>query len=106
MVTDMETWVADNEGRIIRYLVYKRLFTPYEQEKKYMDESEFDDIHFRFGAIEEAIELGGGEWLLGIRMYDDIDFKPYNIIEYHKLSDIKLSFYERDMEGDTEEECG
>ena len=65
--TDMETWFLDNSDRIYRFVVYKKLFTPYEQDKKFSDESQFEDTHYRFGFIEEAIELGQGEWLLGFR---------------------------------------
>lgn len=30
-ITDIETWLLDNEGRIFRYVIYRRMFTPYEQ---------------------------------------------------------------------------
>lgn len=101
--TDMETWWLDNKERIYRFVVYKKLFTPYEQEHKFMDESQFEDDHFRFGFIEEAIELGHGEWLLGFREVEDEVSKS---ISYFKLSDIQLSLYEGDqnmLRGDDEE---
>lgn len=93
--TDMETWWLDNRERIYRFVVYKKLFTPYEQEHKFMDESQFEDNHFRFGFIEETIELGNGEWLLGFR--EVVDDEACESINYFKLSDIQLSFYERDQ---------
>ena len=94
--TDMETWSCDNSDRIYRFVVYKRLFTPYEQEHKFMDESQFEDTHYRFGFIEEVIELGNGEWLLGFR--EIIDGEVCSCINYFKLSDIQLSYFEQDKD--------
>ena len=90
----METWFSDNSDRIYRFMVYKKLFTPYEQEQKFSDESQFEDTHYRFGFIEEAIELGHGEWLLGLR--EIIDGEVYDI-NYFKLNDIQLSYFEQDQ---------
>ena len=102
--TDMETWFLDNSDRIYRFVVYKKLFTPYEQDKKFMDESQFEDTHYRFGFIKEVIELGNGEWLLGFR--EVIDGEVCSYISYFKLSDIQLSFFEQDqgMLSDEDEE--
>lgn len=102
--TDMETWLSDNSDRIYRFMVYKKLFTPYEQEQKFSDESQFEDTHYRFGFIEEVIELGHGEWLLGLR--EIIDGEVYDI-NYFKLSDIQLSYFEQDqnMLSDEEDEA-
>lgn len=94
--TDMQTWFCDNSDRIYRFVVYKKLFTPYEQEHKFMDESQFEDDHYRFGFIEEAIELGYGEWLLGFR--EIIDDEVCESIDYFKLSDIRLSYFEKDQD--------
>lgn len=101
-ITDMETWLLDNDDRIFRYLVYKKLFTPYEQEKKYSDESQFEDTHFRFAFIEEAVKIGPGEWLIGFR--EIIDGEICDNVDYHKLSDIQLSFYDSDQNMFMEEE--
>lgn len=102
--TDMETWFLDNSDRIYRFVVYKKLFTPYEQDKKFSDESQFEDTNYRFGFIEEAIELGQGEWLLGFR--EVIDGELCSYISYFKLSDIQLSLFEQDqgMLSDEDEE--
>lgn len=102
VITDMETWLLDFEERIYRFVVYKKLFTPYEQDKKFMDESQFEDTHFRFAFIEEAVELGHGEWLLGFR--EIIDGETCNNIDYYKLSDIQLSYFEIDQNMLKEEE--
>lgn len=100
--TDMETWWLDNHDRIYRFVVYKKLFTPYEQDKKFSDESQFEDNHFRFGFIEEAIELGQGEWLLGFR--EVIEGEVCSYISYFKLSDIQLSYFEQDQDMLSDEE--
>lgn len=102
VITDMETWLLDFDERIFRFVVYKKLFTPYEQDKKFMDESQFEDTHFRFAFIEEAVELGNGEWLLGFR--EIIDGEICNNIDYYKLSDIQLSYFEIDQNMLKEEE--
>lgn len=95
VITDVETWLLDNDDRIFRYLVYKKLFTPYEQDKKFRDESQFEDTHFHFAFIEEAIDLGNGEWMFGFR--EIIDGEICDNVDYHKLSDIQLSFYDSDQ---------
>ena len=95
MITDMETWFLDNRNRIYRFVVYKKLFTPYEQDKKFVGESQFEDIHYRFCFIEEAVELGHGECLLGLR--EIIDNEVCEYIHYYRLSDIQLSYFEQDQ---------
>ena len=103
MITDMETWFLDNHDRPFRFWVYKKMFTPYEQEHAFMDETQFDDVEATHGYLQEAIDLGGGEWLLGFRIMDDPGY-----IEYHKLSDIQIAYCElderTDMDEDEEEE--
>lgn len=92
--TDMETWFSDNRDRIYRFMVYKKLFTPYEQEHKFMDESQFEDTHYRMGFIEEEVELGNGDWLLGFR--EVIDGEVCSYIHYYRLSDIQLSCFDQE----------
>lgn len=94
--TDMETWHLDNSDRIYRFVVYKKLFTPYEQEQKFVDESQFEDTHYRFGLIEEAIDLGHGEWMIGLR--EVCDGECLGFISYFKLSDIQLSYFDQDQD--------
>ena len=94
--TDMLTWSSNYNDRIYRFVVYKKLFTPYEQERKFSDESQFEDTHYRFGFIAEVIELGNGEWLLGFREVVECNVCDY--ISYFKLSDIQLSYFEQDQD--------
>ena len=38
-ITDFENWLLDYGDRLYRYLVYKKMFTPYEQQQAFEDES-------------------------------------------------------------------
>ena len=107
IVTDFETWLLDYGDRIYSYLVYKKMFTPYEQQKAFSDENIYEDSHYELCKIEEAIDLGNGEWLLGLRTIGD-DGKIYSMVHYYKLSEIRLALFENDQclelyEGDKEE---
>ena len=99
IITDFETWLLNYGDRVYRYLVYKKMFTPYEQQQAFSDESEFVDTYYSFCRIEEAIDLGHGEWLLGLRILDE-DLENTTILEYYKLSEIRLSHYTDDQEDD------
>lgn len=94
---DFETWwLDDGQDRLFRLLVYKRMFTPYEQENKFMDESEYEDTHYKFVYIREVIDLGNGDYLLGVQeKYDDAIFDG---LEYYRLSEIRLSYIPADVE--------
>ena len=37
--TNMVNWISDCGGRLYRYLVYKKMFTPYEEKSAFVDES-------------------------------------------------------------------
>lgn len=105
-ITDMETWLMDNEGRVFRYLVYKRMFTPYEQQNAFMDESEYVDSHYSYALIEEAVDLGN-DWLLGLREVEDLDggeVNTWDFLQYYRLSELRLSYFEQDQPGFEPEE--
>lgn len=98
-ITDLETWLLDNDERIYRFLVYRRIYTPYEQEHSFSDESFYEDDTYNFGYIQEAIDLGNGDWLLGFRMIaaDMVPAELLDTIEYYRLSEIRLSYFEYDQ---------
>ena len=110
-MTDFETWLHDyGEDRVFRMLVYRRpgqMYTPYEMERKFIDQNSlYDDTYFNFVKIEEVIELPDGDILLGLKeLYDEYEgrdcWKDSGVKLYKKLSEIELSFFEKDM--DTEE---
>jgi hypothetical protein len=78
---------------------YKRMFTPYECEKKYMDETCYESNKAMYIKIKEAIELPNGDVLIGyqtIYAWEEIDeLNP--AIFYDKLSEIVLEYNPEDM---------
>lgn len=83
--------MLDNSGNTFFVLVYKRMFTPYENEKKFMDESIYEES---FNAkLVESVSLGNGDYLLGFRrIFDfDCDAEVADFIDYYKLSEIRLT---------------
>ena len=97
-MTDFTTWLLDNDGRIYRYWVYKRMFTPDEQEAKYIDQSVFEDVECKHGIIEEAVELPDGDVLIGFADPACIGTKYEKSLDYYKLSAIQLAYYPADVE--------
>ena len=98
IITDFETWLLDeSDTRIFRYCIYKRVYTPLEQEKKYMDESEFEDGGiYTMAKIEEAIDMSNGNWMLGMReIYEDGCVSKN--IKYVMLNEIRLWSFDEDQ---------
>lgn len=90
-----------NKDRLFRFWVYKRMFTPLEQEKKYFDECQYEDTHAQTGIIKEAIMLPDKDLLLGFYVIagttaDEVD--EYRHLEYYKLSEIRMEYRPVDME--------
>lgn len=87
MYTDLQTWLHD-DGDYVLFNVYvkKHIYTPYEQEQKFSDESteelELQNVH-----MIKAIELPDGDVLLGFQWFSE-DENSY--IYYYKLSEIRL----------------
>ena len=99
IITDFETWLLDeSDTRIFRYLVYKKVYTPLEQERKYIDESEFEDGGmYTMAKIEEAIDMGNGNWMLGMReIYEDGSI-AHNL-KYVMLNEIRLWLFDDDQD--------
>ena len=98
IITDFETWLLDeSDTRIFRYLIYKKIYTPHEQDKKYIDESEYENGgHYTLAKIEEAIDLNNGNWMLGMReVYEDGSVSKH--LEYVKLDEIRLMSFDEDQ---------
>lgn len=94
-------FLEKNKDRIFRFWVYKRIFTPLEQEKKYIDECVYEDTHAQTGIIREAIVLPDNDLLLGfyIPCCDTVDEEDeYRHIDYYKLSEIRMEYRPVDME--------
>ena len=90
-------WLDDGQDRLFRMLVYKRMFTPYEQGKAYMDESQFEDTYYQYVFIREVIELGNGDYLLGVQQIDIDMGDIFQGITYYRLSEIRLSYNPDDI---------
>ena len=103
MITDMETMLIDYSDRIYRFWVYRKMFTPYEQQNAFMDESEYEDIRASFGIIQEAIDLGNGDWLLGFAVIFDGELSGG--ISYYRLNEIRLEYWESDQGMLCDDEC-
>lgn len=111
--TDLETWLHDiGEERVFRILEYRRpgQYTPYEMENKFMDESLYKDNEYKLVIIEEVIELPDKDILIGFREVEDIEeyteygeeekeLKIRDVIEYLKLSEIRLECFAMDQLG-------
>lgn len=97
-ITDMETWLLGYGDRVYRYLVYRKVYTPYEEQQAFSDESQYEDSHYTTCRIEEAIDLGSGEWLLGLMELDE-DLEDTGVVTYLKLSEIRLVRFEEDSHG-------
>lgn len=98
-MTDMETFLLDNQDKIFRYYKYKKVWTPFELDKKYSDESMFENGGYaEFVYVRQAIELPDGDVLLKLELThnpeDDILYQDEEdnetIYKYEKLSDIVL----------------
>lgn len=104
-MTDFETFLHDfADNRIFRIYKYKRIYTPYEQEQKYSDETVFENGAYpTYVYIKNAIELPNGDILLRMeetipldeQLDDDIDTSNKTYI-YEKLSDICIREYDSD----------
>ena len=79
---------------IFRVWQYKRMFTPYEQEQKFSDESEYVNVECDHIRILDVITLPDGDLLLATTYaYGDGEY-----ISYYKLSEISLGKSEKDTE--------
>ena len=101
--TTFVQWAQEmcHTNTVIEYLVYRRpgLYTPYEQDKKYMDETIYEDSHYTSAIIREVIDLGNGDYLIGMQNIIDSDYMEElpkfgdddYCIDYVRLSEIRMS---------------
>ena len=82
---DIHTWLSDvGEERVFRLWIFKKMFTPYEQDEKFLDESVYVDDTCKFVMIKELIELPDGDLLIGFQDTDNDNlyletYKPTSI---------------------------
>lgn len=93
-MANFDKWLEKNKEKLFRFEVYRRGYTPIEQDKKYMDQSQYEDMIS--GKILEGIELPDGDILLEVREYYDYEVSMTSV--YIKLSEVKISMYDGDQE--------
>ena len=76
---------------VFRLWEYKRIFTPYEEENKFIDQCEFKNKYCSYVKILDTINLPNGDIMLAAQSDDDY-------IDYYRLSEIKLVRVPSDME--------
>lgn len=94
----MEEWLRNHQGEVFRYWTYRKVFTPYEVDQKFTDESVFEDSYASFGYLNEVIDLKNGDYLLGFQQKDLPDY-----MEYRRLSEISLALCAFDQQHSEEE---
>lgn len=77
---DLETWMIDNSDKFYSVKKYMKVYTPYENDKKYSDETRYE--WEKTCKIKEAIEIPN-DVLLGIQeYYDDYQMSSDNTVYY------------------------
>lgn len=92
-MNNFDQWLEKNKEKLFRFEVYRRVYTPLEQDEKYMDQSQYEDMIP--GKILEAIELPDGDILLEVREYYDYEICMTSV--YIKLSEVRISIYDGDQ---------
>lgn len=88
-----EKWLEVHKDDCFRYWVHKIMFTPYEIEQKFEDESCLEDVTCSYGYIVDHVVLPDGDILLGLS-----ESKSGDYISYYKLSAIDLALSDFDEE--------
>ena len=103
--SDMSTFIHDFEDKAIRYWVKKSVFTPFEMDKKFSDQSTYECDIASIGFIKLAVDLGCGDYLLGIRPFYNDGGEQDEDLFFFRLSEIRFQICEIDQieeEGDQE----
>ena len=98
---DFFSFLERNKDRLFRFWVYKRMFTPLEQEMMYTDQDVYEDYHANTGIIKEAIVLPDNDLLLGFYIITDTtadEIDAQRQLQYYKLSEIRMEYRPVDME--------
>lgn len=75
------------------FWVYRKSYTPYEQERAFIDESQFEDIHGTMCRVVECIAVSNGNYMIGVQVCigEDIEDPIFDDnIEYYSLNEIRL----------------
>ena len=97
-MTDWETFMLDfSDEKILRVYRHKKVFTPHEQDKKYIDERIMDEIgDYR---LNSSIELPNGDLLVGMRpVYVNEEIIDHQFVETLEIGDRIDYFHLKDIE--------
>ena len=97
--SSMTEFLEKNGNRIIQFWVFKRMFTPMEKERKYMDQSCYEETSSRAGVIREIITLPDNDLLLGIAElceYVNELLSELSCLVYYQLSELLINYYPHD----------
>lgn len=59
----MKDFIEKHKNEVFRYVQYRKIWTPYEMEEKFKDESE-TEVYYSFARITDCFDLGSGDYLL------------------------------------------
>ena len=88
---NIKNWLSHVETAHFLLWVYRRGYTPYEMDKRFEDQSLFEDSRGDVVKIVEVVLLDDGDYFLGVQSYDEIEEKYCNQIDYYKLSEVRLA---------------
>ena len=94
------------ENRLIIYWVYKKKFTPYDNEVKSKDVDIYENNVGTEGMIKEVILLPDNDILLGLAQdMELIDYERNYYMDYYRLSEIHIAYNQcRELEYINEQE--
>lgn len=97
-MTDWETFMLDfHDEKILRVYRYKKVFTPHEQAKQYIDERIMDEIGDYM--LNSSIELPNGDLIVGMkRVYVNEEIIDHQFVETLEISDRIDYFHLKDIE--------
>ena len=85
---DVNKFLEDMKDKVLTMWEHRKIYTPYEQQKAFSDESQFISSTGIDVVIENAYPLGNGDLLLILADAEERKFKYYR-----RLSDIQLNEY-------------
>lgn len=105
-MNDFTEYIKSNPDQIYRFLIYRRMFTPYEMENKFIDDDEFIDSHYRFCKITNIFPVGD-DFILELDLYSndysyDADGDCFECLSrdehkmFKRLSEIELEIFDFD----------
>lgn len=97
ITTDFNDFCEINADTVFRYWIYRRMYTPFEKEKKYSDETWYEDSFCTFAHIGNVIALPDGDYLIEFLVVDE-DMNYWGRKQYCKLSEIRLEQFDCDNE--------